>query len=1002
MNPAAEAKAGNPLPPRGAGGDFPPSSHAVPVDSFGDAALLEKELRSRVRGEVRFDRGTRAAYAADASNYRQFPIGIVIPRDEADIVAAVAACRKFKAPIVSRGGGTSLAGQACNVAVVIDYSKYFNRLLELDPKAGYARVQAGIVLDTLRDAAERHRLTFAPDPSTHNRCTIGGMIGNNSSGPHGLMGGKVQDNIEEMRILLYDGTILTVGPTTPGELARIIGEGGRRGALYAGLKRLRDRHGELVRRRFAKIPRRVSGYNFDELLPETPFNVARALVGSEGTCAIVLDAKLRLVPSPPVKSLVCLVFKDIYVAADAVPAILESKPIALEGFEGGVLDVMRLKNLQPANTALFPPGGGYLLVEFGGETARAADADADEFVERVLRWPEPPAIRLVRDKGEVGRFWKVREASNGATAVIPGSPGSHDGRPTIHTHEGWEDAAVHPRVLGPYLREYRALLEKCGFQAWFYGHFGEGVVHQRVTFDLESAPGLRKFRSFLEEAADLVVRFGGSISGEHGDGHGRAFLYEKMFGPELVGAFREFKTLWDPDGGLNPGKLVDPYPPEAFLRLGVDYRAKARPAYFRFQDDDGSLEIATQRCVGVGACRKLDAGTMCPSYQVTREEIHSTRGRAHLLFEMLQGEMLADGWRNRAVKESLDLCLACKGCKSECPTNVDIATYKSEFLAHHYRGRLRPLRQYAFGYIDKWARLASHAPRLANAVDGLPGVRQAVREALHLAPGRKLPRFADESFVRWLGRQPARPPGSRGEVVLFADTFNNYFHTGPARAAWEVLGDAGYTVQVPQTRRHLCCGRPLYDFGLLESAARYLRRILEALGPQIDAGLPVIMLEPSCASVFRDELRNLLPDDARGARLRNQTFAFSEFLERKEAAYDPPKLAGRKAVLHGHCHHKSVLRFAAEESLLKRMGVAAQSLDSGCCGMAGPFGFERDKFEISQALGERVLLPAVRGAGAETLVITDGFSCREQITQNTLRRPLHIAEVVQMAIRGRP
>jgi FAD/FMN-containing dehydrogenase/Fe-S oxidoreductase len=1002
MNPAAEDQTNLSHPVAGAGPDLPPSSHGVPTDSFREAAALERELRAKVKGDVRFDRGSRAAYAADASNYRQFPIGVVIPKDEADIIAAVGACRKFKAPILSRGGGTSLAGQACNVAVILDFSKYCHRILALDPKARIARVQSGVVLDTLRDAAEAHRLTFAPDPSTHNRCTIGGMIGNNSSGPHGLMGGKVQDNVIEMRVLLYDGTILTVGPTTPGLLDRIIAEGGRRGGIYAGLKRLRDRYGEQVREKFAKIPRRVSGYNFDELLPETEFNVARALVGSEGTCMIVLDATLRLIPSPPFKSLVCLAFQDIYVAADAVPAILESKPIALEGFEGDVLNVMRRKNLQPENISLFPPGGGYLLVEFGGDTATMADAEADEFAQRVLRWPGPPAIKVVREKGEVARVWKVREASNGATAVIPGGGGAPGEHATIHTHEGWEDAGVHPRVLGPYLRAYRALLNQYGFQAWFYGHFGEGVVHQRVTFDLESVAGLRIFRKFLEEAADLVVQFGGSISGEHGDGHGRAFLYEKMFGPDLVRAFREFKTLWDPEGGLNPGKIVDPYPPEAFLRLGADYRPKARPSHFQFPDDDGSLEIATQRCVGVGACRKLDAGTMCPSYQVTREEIHSTRGRAHLLFEMLQGEILKDGWRNREVKESLDLCLACKGCKTECPTNVDIATYKSEFLSHHYEGRLRPIRHLAFGYIDQWARLASFAPRPINALSGLFGIRHGVKKALGLAPQRKLPPFAEESFVRWLRRQSARPTPRRGEVVLFADTFNNYFHPAPAQAAWEVLVHAGYSVHVPQTRQHLCCGRPLYDFGLLDSAVRYLRRVLDILGPQIDAGLPVIMLEPSCASVFRDELRNLLPNDARGARLRQQTVTLSEFLESKDAAYEPPKLTGRKAVLHGHCHHKSVLKFATEEALLRRMGVVAKSLDSGCCGMAGPFGFERDKFEISQALGERVLLPAVRAAGEDTLVITDGFSCREQITQNTSRQPLHIAEVVRMALRPVP
>ncbi len=965
-----------------------PSSHGVPIDSFAEARALEVELRATVRGEVRFDVSSRALYSMDASNYRQIPIGLVIPRDEADVIAAVAACRKFHAPILARGGGTSLAGQGCNVAVVFDFSKYCHALLELNPAQRYARVQPGIVLDTLRDAAEEHHLTFGPDPSTHNRCTLGGMIGNNSSGTHGLMAGKVQENVEEMRVLLYDGTILTVGPTPPEELAQIIREGGRRGTIYAELVRLRDRFGDLVRQRFAKIPRRVSGYNFDELLPETPFNVARALVGSEGTCAIILEAKVRLVPSPPFKSLVCLGYADVYLAADAVPDILRHQPMGLEGFEGGVLDVMRQKNLQPENIALLPPGGGYLLVEFGGDTRAAADARADTFVLWLKEQPGPPHIKVVRDAGEVRRVWKVREAGNGSTTVIPGEHSI--------THEGWEDAAVHPRVLGGYLRDYRKLLLKYGYKAWFYGHFGEGCVHQRVTFDLETDAGIRKYRAFLEEAADLVVQYGGAISGEHGDGHGRAHLYQKMFGPELVGAFREFKYAWDPDGKLNPGKVVDAYAPEAHLKLGSDYNPAQFPTHFQFPDDQGSLEKATQRCVGVGACRKTDAGTMCPSYQVTREEQHSTRGRAHLLFEMLQGEIVRGGWQDEAVKESLDLCLACKGCKGECPVNVDIATYKSEFLAHYYEDRLRPLLHYAFGLFDKWARLASFAPGLVNALNAAPGISHLAKALLHVAPQRTIPKFAPRSFVSWLREQPART-GPKGEVVLFADTFNNYLQPGTAQAAHRVLESAGYTVHVPQARGHLCCGRPLYDFGMLDTAKKYLHRVLSALEPQINAGLPVIMLEPSCATVFRDELRNLLPHHGVGHRLRKQTFALSEFLVKE--GWQPPRLEGRNVTLHGHCHHKAVLKFADEETLLRATGAKVNSLDAGCCGMAGPFGFEADKFEISQALGERVLLPAVRAAQAEEILCLDGFSCREQVWQNVPgAKPLHLAEVLAQGL----
>ena len=965
-----------------------PSSHAVRIDSFPEADSLARELRTTIKGEVRFNHGSRAAYSMDASNYRQIPIGIVVPRDEADVITTVSICRKFGAPILSRGGGTSLAGQGCNVAVVLDFSKYLNRILELDPEQRFARVQPGLVLDTLRDAAEKYGLTFAPDPSTHNRCTLGGMIGNNSSGTHSLMGGKVQDNIEELRVLLYDGTILTVGATSSEELARVIRENGRRGQIYSGLLRLRDRYGAFARDRFAKIPRRVSGYNFDELLPETSFNVARALVGSEGTCVIVLDAKVRLVHSPPYKSLVCLGCKDVFVAADSVPDILRFKPIALEGFEGDVLAVMRQKNLQPENIALLPPGNGYLLAEFGGDTAAEADAEADKLVNWLRKQPEPPVIKVVRDPDEVKRIWKVREASNGGTTVIPGQHSI--------THEGWEDAAVHPRMLGRYLRDYKALLAKHGYKGWYYGHFGEGCVHQRVNFDLETDRGVRTFRRFLEEAADLVVQYGGSISGEHGDGHARAFLYEKMFGPELVDGFRQFKQLWDPDNKLNPGKVVDPYPPEAFLKLGADYNPLPVKTHFHFPDDQGSLEKATQRCVGVGACRKTDAGTMCPSYQVTRDEIHSTRGRAHLLFEMLQGEVLKGGWRDQAVKESMDLCLSCKGCKSECPTNVDIATYKSEFLSHYYEGRPRPFNHYAFGFIDRWARLASFAPKLVNAINSSPVVSRVAKAMLQVAQQREIPKLAEEIFVSWVRKQPAGSGPGR-EVVLFADTFNNYFRPSTARAAWEVLQRAGFAVHVPQTQEHLCCGRPLYDFGLLSAAKKYLQKVLHALEPYVNAGLPVIMLEPSCASVFRDELRGLFPHHGVAYRLRQQTFTLSSFLQTQND-YEPPRIPGRKVLLHGHCHHKAVLKFSDEEALLRRMGVELKSLDSGCCGMAGPFGFESANMAISQALGERVLLPAVRACGPETIVLTDGFSCHEQIAQNTNREPLHIAEVLRMAM----
>jgi Fe-S oxidoreductase len=528
----------------------------------------------------------------------------------------------------------------------------------------------------------------------------------------------------------------------------------------------------------------------------------------------------------------------------------------------------------------------------------------------------------------------------------------------------------------------------------------------RVNFDLFTEDGIRSYGRFAERAADLVVSYGGSLSGEHGDGQSRGALLPKMFGHELMGAFREFKSVWDPGNKLNPHKVVDAYLPTENLRLGADYAPLRPRTYFAFPDDGGSLERASLRCIGLGECRKHDTGSMCPSYMVTLEEEHSTRGRAHLLFELLQGEVVRDGWKDEHVKHALDLCLSCKACKSECPTNVDIATYRAEFLAHYYEGTNRPLHAYAFGMVDRWLQLAALAPRLANLLTRAPGISHAVRRLLHLAPERRLPHLAPVSFRQWARRHGVRTAGpgvaprgdaTRAPVMLWVDTFNNYLHPETARAAVAVLEAAGCNVVIPA--RRLCCGRPLYDFGLLDRAKDYLRSILDALGDQIDAGVPLVVLEPSCASVFRDELRNLFPADARAIRLRSQTLLLAEFLESRPTAFQPPRLH-RTVVLHGHCHQKAIMKMGDEESLLRKMGVELQSLDSGCCGMAGAFGFEADKFAVSQAIGERVLLPAVRAADAETLIVADGFSCREQIRQATGRRAIHVAEAIQLALTG--
>jgi len=968
---------------------LPLSSHAKPADSFAAAGELESELKRTVRGEVRFDRGSRALYATDASNYRQIPIGLVVPRDEQDVVAAVAACRKFGAPVLPRGAGTSLAGQSCNVAVVLDFTKYMNQILELDPSQQFARVQPGIVLDTLRNRAELHQLTFAPDPSTHNRCTIGGMIGNNSCGTHSLLGGKTVDNVEELRILLYDGSQMTVGASSETEVQAIIAEGGRRGEIYAALRNIRDVHTDLIRARFPQIPRRVSGYNLDELLPERGFHVARALVGTEGTCALVLEAKLKLIHSPQHRVLVALGYEDAFHAADHVPEILEFGPIGLEGFEGSIVDGLRKKGAP--NLELLPSGNGFLLAEFGADGAAEANEAATQLLHRLKSLSAPPSFRLY-SAAEAKAVWHIREAGPRAAAFAPGAPAEW---------EGWDDAAVPPEKLGGYLRDIRALMNEYQYRGAFYGHFGHGCVHMRVTFDLESETGVRRYAEFIDRAADLVVSYGGSLSGEHGDGQSRAALLPKMFGPELVAAFAKFKHAWDPDNKLNPHKVVDAYLPTENLRLGADYRPLKPQTHFQFPDDDGSLANATLRCIGLGACRKSEGGTMCPSYMATREEEHSTRGRAHLLFELLQGEVLRDGWKDEHVKKSLDLCLACKACKSECPANVDVATYKAEFLSHYYESKRRPLRAHAFGKIDRWARLASVAPGIANFFSHATGARHLLELILGLAPQRQIPSLARVSFRRWARRQrPAlfeqKKSTEQSDVVLWIDTFNNYFHPETSRAAMEVLEQAGFRVGCPS--EVLCCGRPLYDFGMLSEAKRYLERIMDALGPDLDAGLPIVVLEPSCASVFRDELRNLFPRDPRATRLRQQTFLLSEFLQNRAPGYAPPTLS-EKILLHGHCHHKALMKMGDEESLLRRMGAEVQCPDTGCCGMAGPFGFERDKYAVAQAVGERALLPAVRGAAPETLIVADGFSCREQIRQSTGRTAMHLADVLRSALR---
>ncbi|HWE24429.1 MAG TPA: FAD-linked oxidase C-terminal domain-containing protein, partial [Myxococcales bacterium] len=797
------------------------------------------------------------------------------------------------------------------------------------------------------------------------------------------MAGSTSDNVEELEIVLYDGTRLTVGATPDDELQRIIAGGGRRGEIYRRLSDLRDRYAEQIRARFPDIPRRVSGYDLTQLLPEKGFQLARALVGTEGTCAMVLEATVRLVHSPPCRSLLVLGYEDVYHACDHIPEVIEAKPIGCEGLDDVLVADMKRMKIHPQNTKLLPEGKGWLLVEFGGDTKEEADAKARALMTRLKGGPK---TKLFDDKEQEEQLWKVREAGLGATARLSGGK---------ETWEGWEDAAVPPSELGKYLREFRKLLDDYGFQCALYGHFGQGCVHTRIEFDLTTREGIAKYRRFVHDAARLVVSHGGSLSGEHGDGQSKAELLPLMYGEDLVHAFSEFKSIWDPDWKMNPGKVVRPYRIDENLRLGTNYRPPEPRTHFAFAQDDFSFSKATRRCVGIGECRKHENGTMCPSYMVTLEEKHSTRGRAHLLFEMLQGNPLRDGWREEAVKDALDLCLACKGCKAECPVNVDMATYKAEFLSHYYASRLRPRHAYAMGLIHWWARLASRLPRLANFVSHAPVLSEGFKWLGGIAPERQVPKFATRTFRSWF--EARRGPNRGGpRVLLWADTFNNFFHPEVARAAVEVLEDAGFDVVIQRER--LCCGRPLYDYGMLDLAKHKLRQILDDLREELSRGTPLVGLEPSCVATFRDELCELFPHDEDAKRLREQTYLFSEFLVERAKGWKPPELS-RKAVVHGHCHHKSVLGFDDEKKLLERMGIDAEILDSGCCGMAGSFGFEKEKYDVSMKVGERKLLPKARECPPSTLLLADGFSCREQVEQGAGKVPLHIAQVVQLALR---
>jgi len=968
-----------------------PGSH-IDRSGLDEAARLSLEaaLRAAVRGDVRFDPATRAVYSADSSNYRQVPLGVVFPLDAADVVAVVDVCRAHEAPILGRGTGTSLAGQACNVAVVVDFSRHMNRVLEIDPVARTARVQPGVVLDDLQaEIARVGQLTFGPDPATHAWCTLGGMIGNNSCGTHALYAGKTVDNIESLRIVTYDGIELELGgdgkiSTVPGTRDVDSREARARAeSILDNLGSLAERYGPLVRARFPDVPRRVSGYNLDQLLPENGMHVARALVGTESTCMLVTEATLQLSERPVARRLVVLGFPDVFEAADAVPSLLElgrslaadrgidHALLGLEGFDDTLTRQMRKADLNTEALDLLPAGRGWLLAELGAADAPGADELAAAFVAGL-----PGGIAWRRFDDPIGqrRVWSVRESGLGATARPPGEAANH---------EGWEDAAVAPEHLGAYLRAISELWKEFGYSGAWYGHFGQGCVHTRNNFDLGSIEGLARYRAYLERAAEVCVSFGGSLSGEHGDGQGRGELLVKMFGEELVGAFREFKAIFDPAGRMNPGKVVDPFPLDTNLKHGPDHRhSSLGPLYYAFADDAGSLQEAVERCVGVGRCRRDDIDVMCPSYRVTRDERHSTRGRARLFVEMMQGQVVATTWQSEDVREALDLCLGCKGCAVDCPTHVDMATYKSEFLAHYYAGRRRPLVDRALGALPRLARVASYLPRTANLLAGDNPLSRAAKRAVGVTATRPAPRFATTAFRRTSdARRLAR--GSNATVVVWPDTFTNAFRPGILHDTVAVLEAGGEQVLVP--REWACCGRTLYDSGMLDEARQTLRRLLDVLTPYVDAGLDVVVPEPSCLAAFRDELPKLLADDPRAARLAGAARSLAEHLVGSEtlevlARSAPPLPDGKRTVLvQPHCHGRAIGTPTPDREVLSRLGYDARLLDAGCCGLAGAFGYKAEHDAVSRQIAEQWWIPRLSAQAGDAPVVLDGFSCSIQL-----------------------
>jgi FAD/FMN-containing dehydrogenase/Fe-S oxidoreductase len=940
------------------------------VRPTGTAATADvvAELRRRGLADVDDSSLARALYSTDASLYRVVPQVVVRPRDADEVLAVVDVARTTGVPVTSRGAGTSIAGNAVGSGIVVDLAKHLNRVHEVDVEARTARVDPGVVHAALQKVAAPQGLRFGPDPSTHTRCTIGGMIGNNACGNRALGYGRSADNVAALDLVTGTGERLLVGRDVA--------------ATSPTIDRLREVVGgdlATVRTELGRFGRQVSGYSLEHLLPERGVDVASFMAGTEGTLGVILGATVDLVATPRHVHLVVLGYGSMAEAGDDVPAMLEHGPIACEGLGARIVEVYRAAK-GAAGVPEYPAGGGFLYVELAGDDPAELAARA----ERVVASSASHAHRHVTAVAEQAAFWRIREEGAGLASRIWD-------RPAL---SGWEDAAVPPEHVGAYLRDFDALLEQHGLHGEPYGHLGDGCVHVRIDFPLSEPGGPAGYRAFIEDAARLTASHGGSFSGEHGDGRARSELLPLMYSEQALALFRGVKHVMDPENVLNPGVLVDPDPIDGSLRAqGRGWAPGLQGARrgLRLLHDDGDLGAAVHRCTGVGKCladNRASHGVMCPSFQATRNEKDSTRGRARVLQEMVDGRLVGEGFRSPEVHEALDLCLSCKGCLSDCPTGVDMATYKSEVLHQAYRGRIRPRSHYVLGRLPFWARLTSPVARLANLALRVPGLAHVARWVAGVDQRRSLPAFATRRFSR-SARPLAASRDERPRVAIWADSFTEYFSTSGGHAAVRLLEQAGYAVEVVQEQA--CCGLTWITTGQLDAARAHVERTVGVLHEYVAAGVPVVGLEPSCLAVLRSDAVELT-DDPRAAEVAAGVHTLAELLARTEG-WEPRDLSGTEVVVQPHCHQSSVLGFEADMDLLGRTGATVTRL-SGCCGLAGNFGVERGHYETSVAVAELQLMPAVRAMGEGAVVLADGFSCRTQLDDLTDVRALHLAELL--------